>query len=367
MMLRGLAFDNPQTSQSAMPWLGRHGAHPALASAMLALHEGGRVFFVVSTGRSGSQTLSRVLSQAPDVLCVHEPHPQLVRESACYRYGRLSEAELVALLRRTRPAEVNGRRYGETNNRLGLVVPALRRAFPEAQLLWLLRDGRAYVASEVQRGAFRSNQPRLPWRRSKWDRWRFSGDAAGAVPPATWNSWSPFEKTCWQWGYVNRLIRDDLADLPRSARRVLRIEDLAASLVEICGWLAITPVPFSIPRSNARRAVGPEEAVTVRHPNAVDEVKGWTGWSSEQRATFERHGADLMDEHYPGWRTADGTWHPLPAQPPLATSAEDDIAELCATAAALRIDLYERDSELADLRRSPRQLLLHLAVALRKR
>lgn len=334
------------------------------------------MLFVVSTGRSGSQTVATVLSQSPDLLCLHEPHPQLVAESAQYRYGRLRHGDAVALLRRSRPAQLDGRRYGETNNRLALLLPPLLEAFPDAQVVHLLRDGRDYAASELQRGAYRRDVPRLPWRRSKWDRWRLAGDAAGAVTSATWAGWSPFERICWQWGHVNRLVADDLAGLGPDRTRVLRIEDLPAEAAELCAWLGVATVPFVVARANARRAVV-GDGHTRRHPNAVARVTGWEGWTAPERETFVRHCGDVMDAWYPGWRAADGTWQRdpgEPAPPPSAAGAPRTTATDSAEEARLRhalavaeIAAHERASELAHLQRSPRLLVLHLGLAVRDR
>ncbi len=112
------------------------------------------MFFALSTGRSGTQTLAHVLTQSPGCLCLHEPHPQLVRESVLFREGRLSQADAIDLLRRTRPHPAADRAYGESNNRLSLMVPALAAAFPEAKFIWLQRDARDVVASELQRGGY---------------------------------------------------------------------------------------------------------------------------------------------------------------------------------------------------------------------
>ncbi len=323
------------------------------------------MLFVVSTGRSGSQTLSMVLTQSPDMLCLHEPHPQLVKESAAFRYGRLNLDDAVELLRRTRPARLEGRRYGETNNRLALLLPAVRRAFPEAQIIWLLRDGRSFVASELQRGAYRRLSP-LPWRRSKWDRWRLSGAAARAVEPQQWESWSAFEKICWQWGWVNRLIASDLADLGPEQKRVLRIEDLASQLPDLSTWLDIESVSFHIPRSNARREVPEEVRQATRHPNAVAEVAGWEGWTRRQREIFERHAGDVMDEHYPGWRSAAGEWQPLPATTSESQEADGE-SRLRYELARAMVERAELRSELAELKGRPLLLLTHAGLTVRDR
>jgi hypothetical protein len=304
------------------------------------------------------------------MLCLHEPHPQLVKESASFRYGDLPLEQVVDLLRRTRPPELEGRRYGETNNRLALLIPAIRAAFPSAQLLWLLRDGRGFTASEMQRGAYQEPMSSLPWRRSKWDRWRLSGAAGGVVDPSQWAAWTPFEKICWQWGHVNRLIRADLAELGPEQVRVLRIEDIHHELPALCEWLDIRCVQFHVPRSNARREVAPELRASARHPNAVARVTSWEAWSPEQRQVFERHAADVMDEHYQGWRDTDGTWQQLPDTRPAPAeegSDEDKVALLRYELARAMVERHELRSELDELKRNPGLLLTHAGLTIRDR
>lgn len=311
------------------------------------------MFFALSTGRAGSQTLAHVLTQSPDCLCLHEPHPQLVAESARYRYGTERLEDVVAVLRRTRPV-VDPERpvYGETANRLGLLVPAVRRAFPQAQLLWLVRDGRGFVTSQLQRGAYGERDRRAD---DPFARWRLQGDRTGALDARTWAGMDAFERLCWSWRTVNRWIDEDTADLDASRRRLLRIEDLADGLDDLAAWLGITPVDWQLTRSNRRRQ--PEEGgePASRHPgrNVVGEVATWEAWSSTQRAVFERWCGDLMDRLYPGWRSPDGRWHAIaPARERSAAVISDgDAAAERLQIARLTVALHEERSAGRELTR----------------
>ena len=118
------------------------------------------MFFVVSTGRAGSRTVANVLSQSPDALCLHEPVPYLVEETAEWRYGTVETVDLCSRLTESRPRQIDGKQYGESANRLSLAIPVLAEAFPDARFVWLTRDGREVVASGHQRGWF-DQEPRL--------------------------------------------------------------------------------------------------------------------------------------------------------------------------------------------------------------
>ena len=243
------------------------------------------MFFALSTGRSGTQTLAHVLTQSPGCLCLHEPHPQLVRESVLFREGRLSQADAIDLLRRTRPHPAADRAYGESNNRLSLMVPALAAAFPEAKFIWLQRDARDVVASELQRGGY-APQSRLPWRVSKWARWRPRADRVGAATTQEWASWTRLEKLAWQWDWTHRLIRQDLEELASDRFRVLQLERLESDLPALASWLGLTHVDYVIERANRRREPDDVTGMPARHPNLVTRVEDWQTWSADERAAF---------------------------------------------------------------------------------
>jgi glycosyltransferase involved in cell wall biosynthesis len=265
------------------------------------------MFFVLNTGRAGSNTISRVLSQAPDCQCLHEPEPAFIEEATRFRYGEVSSDDLVRVLRATRPPLRSGVKYGESNNKLALMVPVLERAFPDSRYVWLIRDGRQVVCSGLQRGWFTERD--AAENASAWRRWRLRGDRLGVVDPEEWERWSPFEKNCWLWSYTNHLIRRDLQRLESDRTFVVRIESLGQSLPELCGYLGITPVPFVISRANRRVADAGASGTT----NSVERILTWHDWSDDERKTFLRQCGDLMDDMYPDWRQGQ-TWRDLAAE-----------------------------------------------------
>jgi hypothetical protein len=266
------------------------------------------MFFVLNAGRSGSRAVAETLSQSPNCECRHEPYPQLARESVEYLYGQRTSEELVGILRDTRAPTVDGRIYGETNHRLSWLIRPLIEAFPDAQLVWLLRDGRDFVSSGYQRGWYDSDEGLHP--SDDFRRFRPRGDRVRDCSANQWHEMSRFEKICWQWSFTNRTIQSELERARPADYRVVRIEFLGERLPELCDWLGIEPVDFVISRSNAREQRG-EAAVDTPQRNVVDEILTWTQWSPEQRQAFERHCASMMDDRYPGWRDESGRWQVL--------------------------------------------------------
>jgi hypothetical protein len=270
------------------------------------------MYFVVSTGRSGTKTLATLLSLTGGCVCMHEPFPQLIMESSAYRYGTISDVELLDLLRETRSPHVDGSIYCESNQTLSLIIPLLSEAFPEARFLWLIRNGLDMVASAYAKqwySGHSENHDRYedcPPIERAWIDGRIRGDQCGDMSPDAWRRLDRFRRCCWYWDYVNRTIEDDLTQYAANRFELLRLEDLNERLPELLSWMGlkatITPVAK---RTN----------VGKRKPYP------WTEWSDAQRAAFEATCGELMDRLYPAWRTAAGQWAGIPYSRPASPIA----------------------------------------------
>jgi hypothetical protein len=245
------------------------------------------MFFVLGTGRCGSTTIARVLDSLPGLACVHEPEPYLVREAYDYLAGSLSKDELIQRLRETRGGHPAQPRYGESNQKLSFMVAALRAAFPKADYLWLIRNGLAVVASTYYREWYIPNE----CHKDEWSAYRIQGGVVGAVAPDEWARMNSFEKNCWYWSWTNRKIRRDLE--AHGARwKLVRLEDLDAQVPEIASFLGVAaPAAVEVPVLNLARS-GKGKTTKVNY------------WDHAQRQTFTRVCGPLMDELYPGWRSA---------------------------------------------------------------
>jgi len=251
------------------------------------------MFFVVSTGRSGTTTVAGWLNQVAGLRCVHEPQPVLISESADYRYGKVSQDDVCKLLRSTRAPTADGREYGESNQCLALLIPALAATFSDASYLWLVRDARAVVASAMQKYWYSGrseNHERYedcPPIERMWIDGRVRADLVGEATASEWEAWSRFEKCCWYWAYVNRVIEQDLQGQPRHRWIRVRLEDLPAQAPRVITFLTgRTDGTATVPHLNQAK----------REPYSTDQ------WTEADRAAFERHCGSTMDTLYPGWR-----------------------------------------------------------------
>lgn len=250
--------------------------------------------FILSTGRSGTKTIADFLSALDGCKCLHEPEPRLIRESSAFRYGRLSKNQLAAALRQSRPAIRESGIYGESNQTLSLIIPALHEAFPLARYIWLIRNGIDVVASAVGRnwytGLSMDGQTYEQSHRigQEWIDGRVQGDQCHDVPESEWQRMSPFQKCCWYWGYLNGLIEKDLQSLVQpSGFRLIRLEDLEASAGTLASWIGLK-ADGNLPVPHQNRA---HYSVYASH-----------SWSNAEWNSFEHWCGTLMDRFYPSWR-----------------------------------------------------------------
>ena len=255
----------------------------------------GQRLFVVSTGRSGTTSVASILSQMLGVECLHEPEPILLRESAEFRYGHLSNERAVAAVLKGRPLARDARGgYVESNQTLALLIPAIVGAFPTARFLWLMRDGRDFVASAMQKQWYTGHSENhdryedCPPGERTWIDWRIRGDLAGVWSSDTWASLPRFGKVCWYWSFVNATILRDIFALAPNRFRILRLESIDRDLREHGDWLG----------AQFRAASGVHLNSAKREPYNVAK------WTRDEHGMFEEYCGPLMDVLYGDWRTA---------------------------------------------------------------
>jgi hypothetical protein len=255
------------------------------------------MFWVLSSGRSGSETIARTISQFRGCVCLHHPQPELVIEATAYFYGDSPREEIAGALRDTRQPLHRGQTYGEANLQLSLLIPLLDELYPESTFLWLIRDGRDTVASMYYRGWYDPCNERVP---EHWHRARLQGDRTGDFDPETWASMGRFERCCWLWRKYNLVIESNLSNLDERRWMRIRLDQLRNQLKPLASFLG---------------AKLPRKALVERHNVALQPVTPWEQWPSSQRGQFEKVCGCEMDRWFPEWRSPDGTWHPIVAPP----------------------------------------------------
>jgi hypothetical protein len=154
--------------------------------------------FILSTGRTGSSTLVRLLDLSPEVAAFHEPKPALLRSyRGAYAEAHRNPSRYRRLLARARrrligEAGRDGLVYAEATL-LKFFAPVMAEMLPNARFLHLHRHPAEVVRSGMRRGWFRG---------SALDRYRI---VPLADDPASrhWGRWDAFRKVCWTWHTEN--------------------------------------------------------------------------------------------------------------------------------------------------------------------
>ena len=246
------------------------------------------MFFILTTGRSGSKSIAEYLSSSPELICLHEPEPVLIEEATQYIYGNYSHDQMVELLRSTRPLRIDGREYGESNQKLSFVIPAILEAFPDSKFIWLVRDGRDVVNSTFSFGWY--DLSIMP--DSHWQSHLIQGPKVGDIDEYQWDKMDTFGKCCWYWSFTNKCIKKELSLIDQSRWKLIKLEDI--NYQDIFNLLGIKTIDKKILWINKKRKYVPN--------------KGWQNWNEGQRNTFRSICGKQMNEMYPGWITEDGKW-----------------------------------------------------------
>lgn len=241
-----------------------------------------RCVFVLSTGRAGTSTLTRLLDASPGIFAQHEPRTQMYRETfGAYMEGAqgasLAEEYLVQrLFRYRRHSHLSSALwerlvYAETGNRLTYIAESLAGYFPKAKFIHLHRRPDEIVRSGMRRGWYGSHE----------------ADVFRIIPRPKdsfanqWSGWDRFQKCCWFWNACNahalefagKVGSDRCVSLPSTR---LFSGDLS-ELRRIFEWLEVLP---------------PERAdvLTALNERTNEQTEGnfprYEEWSSDMKRTM---------------------------------------------------------------------------------
>ncbi|GAG98456.1 unnamed protein product, partial [marine sediment metagenome] len=178
-----------------------------------------KFFFVVGTGCSATTWLYKILRDIPGTQiemywCFKHDLKEIGKaynsEQDANKYIRKFRKPL--MLRRLKKVKI----YGEINCVLRWHCGALKRAFPKASIIHLVRDGRDYVRSMMARPYRFADNP------EKEDvATRYVRPKKGDNCQEKWASMTRFEKICWEWRRTNEYIRGHLKQKPAQMERML--------------------------------------------------------------------------------------------------------------------------------------------------
>ena len=213
-------------------------------------------FFIVSSGRSGTAMLHKVLETAGNIEMHHEYMVHITQPLGVRRYQELASAhEATQILRDTHASAVRhstAAHWGDSSNKVSWLIPELAALLPDAKFVHLVRDGRK-VAGSYYRKLFAecyndrstailqahlddpANHPAPPPEKKYW--WPIAKDPA-------FRRYDQFQRIAWHWAEVNRVISNSLAALPPGRGHFARLEDLYVSPSGVKGLFHFLNLPY---------------------------------------------------------------------------------------------------------------------------
>jgi len=203
--------------------------------------------------------LHKVLST--DAEMQHEYMVQITQPLAVRRYLDLIEPrKALKILGETHAAAVGysaSSHWGDSSNKVSWLIPELAELLPSAKFIHLVRDGRKVAGSYFRKlseecyddrstGILQSHYDNPshtaappPEKKYWWPVPRRDDPAACAF-----RSYSQFERICWHWAEINRVIIASLAALPRDQHLFVRLEELRDSPEALKGLYDFLNLPY---------------------------------------------------------------------------------------------------------------------------
>ena len=233
------------------------------------------LFFILSTGRTGTAWISNILSLTEDSHIVHEPIPL---EAYAHKQAVYNEKKAEKYIQHVKRKDIfirvfrhDCRVYGEVNGNLRRHIPFLKKYFPNAMLLHLVRDGRKIVRSILARSTFNGMHP------------IFGSECP--IPSRelneAWTEMSEFEKACWAWKEENTYMRKQLPHLAR-------LEDITSSY-NAFQMQVLEPLDLFLSEQDWEKYADTKVNESKKNKVRLDEE-----WTEEQQRIFESICGDEM-------------------------------------------------------------------------
>src|SRR5699024_3347188 len=177
--------------------------------------------WVLSTGRTGTNSLTELLKLSPAMDAFHEPAPELFQFSFDYAMEQFDQDTALSMLSYLRDELVfrsvrDGQIFVETNNRVTYLADLLLKLYPKSRLIHIYRNPYDFIRSGMRRKYYNSHMR---------DYARIQHTAQDPSHEA-WTDFSPLQKVAWNWTTVNKRCVDSLDGRPTEQAMSLSTETL---------------------------------------------------------------------------------------------------------------------------------------------
>lgn len=231
-----------------------------------------RPVWVLSTGRTGTNTMTELLKLSPRIDAFHEPAPELFQFSYDYYKGELASPDALKTLMYLRDELVfrsyrDGFIFVETNNRLTYVADLLLTLYPASKFIHIYRNPYEFIRSGMRRNYYSGHMR---------DYARIQPREDESSYYEGWKDFTDLEKVAWNWKEINKLCLDFMQDLPNHQKMSFSSEaffnansDLVNNLFTFIGSAYYRP-----PQSDVNRVMGTK--YNAQKEGQFSRVTEWT-------------------------------------------------------------------------------------------
>ncbi len=237
-------------------------------------------FFILGFGRSGTSFMAHLLNQAQGAHVFHEPVLEDIYAHLRAHYNSKDAESYINGFRKKeiylRMRHENPGVYGETNSILRCHALSIKKAFPGATLLHLVRDGREVIRSHMSRRTITIKNPfSMSIHPIKSDPWS-----------ARWSEMDRFSRICWYWQEENARLRLAIGKTVQFEKILSSYEYFHSEILEPCHvYINKQDWEFAI--------------MSPRNTTSNFQMPKWDDWTLEQQKIFrEICGDEMMQSGY---------------------------------------------------------------------
>ena len=247
--------------------------------------------FIVSSGRSGTQMMQKLVSEISDYEVHHEYLCNIIQPAAISYYLGIADREyLDRVLRETYIPAVYyspAKTWIDSSNKLSWIIEPLFETFPDAKFVHLIRDGRRVCSSylnklgdecyadvdyeifiEYLQGKCSIRPP--PEKKYWWPPINIGGSFE------IFSNLSQFEKIAHHWVKINEQIEKGLEIVPVEMKLTVKLEDIVSSQSTFEEFLMFLDLDYSV--SSFSKVKRPHNVnVPVSHPLSPPEMEAFWG------------------------------------------------------------------------------------------
>lgn len=251
-----------------------------------------------------------MLSGVPDVEAHHEYCYTHIQGAAVrYRMGLIDRPALLRTIREVHGAAVYYTKAGtwiDSSNKLSWVIEPLREIFPDARFVHLVRDGRKVTGSFFHKRSGVAYDDACVAITANWlknrslpmpppeDRYWMNIPQAGQPFHEEFPSFNQFQRICYHWREVIRVINESFSRIPTAQRMTFKLEDLTTDKEALKEFVAFLGIEYQECFHHALKR--PENVIIPQDfkltPEQLEQFKTITG------NTMEQLGYDMKSEMY---------------------------------------------------------------------